>query len=180
MKRIIVSILFVSLILAFVSGCVEKPGEVTPTPTPDLSPFHLNPAIVSSEKCKECHNVNEQKSLNKDIKPTHPLHLQSPLLKFECSTCHKKIDLNEALAGFENSGGAIKNARNIVDYNVCTKCHSSLKQTHPAIGTLGCVSCHSNWKEVMANVSYVNMEAVTQDNCLKCHGEQKQAWYTGR
>jgi len=118
--------------------------------------------------------------LEEDIKPTHPLHLQSPLLKFECRTCHKKIDINGALAGFEVSGGAIESVRNIVSYDICTKCHSPLQEAHPAVGALGCVACHSDWKEVMANISYINMEAITQDNCIKCHGEQKQAWYKGR
>lgn len=168
---ILVSIIAISLVL----GCAEKqPAAPTPSPTPkatpaeNLVPLHLNAASVSSEKCKGCHDVLKETSLKPDIKTSHVVHLTSGQLKFECSTCHKSVDLEE-----ESSASL----RRQVDPVFCAKCHSSLKQTHPAIGTIDCTSCHPNWKERMAKATYINLDELASKDCLGCHGGR--VWYIG-
>lgn len=172
MKKQLV-ILAMLIAMSLVLGCAGK-ETTAPSPAPaatpveNLVPLHLNAAGVSSEKCKGCHDVSKEASLKPDIKTAHVVHLSSTQLKFECNTCHKSVDLNEISAA---------SLRQQVDPQFCAKCHSSLTEKHPAIGTLECTSCHSNWKEKMAGATYVNLDVLTSKDCLGCHGGR--SWYIG-
>lgn len=155
---------------SLVIGCVEEqPSGPTPkaTPAENLIPVHLNAAAVSSEKCKECHDVFAETSLKSDIETAHVVHLSSSTLKFECSTCHRSVDLNE---------GSAASLLKQVDPNFCAQCHSPFSTTmEPASKEKDCTTCHSNWKEKMAAATFVNLDAVTPNDCFGCHGGR--AWY---
>lgn len=165
---ILVMLIAISLVL----GCVEKqPSAPSPTATPaeNLIPVHLNAASVSSEKCKGCHDVTKETSLKPDIKTAHVVHLSSGILKFECNTCHKSVDLNEISSA---------SLRRQVDPEFCTTCHSPFStKMEPANKDKDCTVCHSNWKEKMAGATFVNLSAVTSKDCYGCHGGR--AWYIG-
>ncbi len=172
-------ILVLIITISIVLGCVEKqPAAPTPTPTPkvtpaeNLIPLHLNAASISSDKCKGCHDVLKETSLKADIKPPHVVHLTSPLLKFECNTCHKSVDLNE------KSSAAV---RKQVDPDFCAKCHSPFStKMDPANKNKDCTMCHSNYKvkmEAKGVNAFVNLDSITTTDCLKCHGDAP--WYIG-
>lgn len=121
-------------IIVLLSGCLEGPKEIVQPPAPELSSIHLNPASVPSATCleKDCHSVDKQKSLSEEIKTTHVRHLQSTMLKLECSTCHERIDTTAAQAGFEIRDGSIIRSADKVNYNTCAKCHKFMPETNPA------------------------------------------------
>lgn len=136
----------------------------------NLVPIHLNAANIPSQQCKSCHNVLSETSLKAEIKPPHKVHLESPFLKFECSTCHKKVDLAEV------SGATI---RKQVDAALCANCHSSFSTVKMdlAFKSQDCTTCHPNWKDRMMNATYVDNAAITKETCLKCHGGA--SWFVG-
>lgn len=169
-------ILVLIIAISIVLGCVEKQPVVVPTPSPttpkttpaeNLIPLHLNAASVPRETCKTCHDVHNETSLKPDIKVPHVGHLNSGLLKFECNTCHKSIDLKEISSA---------SLRRQVDPAFCTKCHSPFPIVMDAANKdKDCTTCHSDWKTGMAGATFINLDVIASKDCFGCHGGR--AWY---
>ncbi len=176
-KLIFVSVLIIGI--TAILGWIQIQG-ITPTSasTPESTPseniilMHLNAASISGEKCRECHDVLKETSLQPDINPPHVVHLTSGVLKFECNTCHLSVDLKE------KSGATL---RKQVDTAFCAKCHSPFSiKMDPDNKDKDCTICHSNYKlkmEAKGVDAFVNIDSITKIDCLKCHGSA--AWYIG-
>jgi len=151
-----------------------KPSP-TPTPTatvvPGLLTLHLEASAVSPEQCIQCHgNKADERSLDPVFPTAHRVHLTSGLLNFQCTACHQSVDLLQ---------GSATSLRKQVDVGLCATCHSPFPSVmQPAWRNLDCTTCHANWQTRMAGATYVNLGAITAQDCLKCHGGA--AWYQER
>jgi len=88
----------------------------------------------------------------------------------ECITCHKSVDLLQ---------GSAASLRRQVAVELCATCHSpfpSVMQSDQQ--KLDCTSCHADWQKRMSKATWVNLNAITAKDCLKCHGGA--AWYQRR
>lgn len=140
-------------------------------PLPSLEVLHLEPSTVSLAQCFRCHGDKaREESLDPLVPTAHRVHLTSSLLNVECVTCHQSVDLLQ---------GSAASLRKQVDVELCVACHSPFPSVMQAEWKeLDCTTCHSDWQERMAEVALVNLDAITAEDCLKCHGGA--AWYQER
>lgn len=137
--------------------------------------LHADLSSVRSQECLVCHsNIPQESSLDPtNVTAVHPTHLNSNWLKFECNTCHKKVDLDDRSA---------EALRKNVDPEFCATCHSPfpVPPMEESYKELDCITCHADWKDRMVNATYVNFSAIeanpTNTTCLYCHGEPN-VWY---
>jgi len=128
----------------------------------NLVDIHKN-AKANAPACVGCHSsVVNQKSMDPKVKAFHPLHLGSPLLKFECVDCHKTVDVRD---------GSAAKLRKQVDPGVCKECHSPWPaKMAVSFQKMDCTTCHADWMKKMAKARYVNLGKLTSRDCLGCHG----------
>lgn len=151
-----------------------KPSP-TPTPTatavPGLLTLHREASTVPPEQCIQCHgNKTDEQSLDPVFPTAHRVHLTSSLLNFQCTACHQSVDV---------LWGSAASLRKQVNVTLCATCHSPFPSVmQPAWRNLDCTTCHANWQTRMAGATFVNLGAITAQDCLKCHGGA--AWYLER
>lgn len=128
----------------------------------NLVDLHKN-AKANAAQCAGCHAcIKKQKSSDPKVKAFHPLHLESPLLKFTCVDCHQSVDLSQ------ESGAKL---RKQVDPGICKSCHAPWSsKMNVSFQKMDCTTCHSKWQQKMAKATTVNLKAVTSKNCFGCHG----------
>ncbi|MFQ6057410.1 MAG: cytochrome c3 family protein [Anaerolineae bacterium] len=133
--------------------------------------LHRQALTVPVEQCIACHGDRaEERSLSPDYPTPHRIHLTDALLKFQCTSCHRSVDLRE---------GSAASLRRQVDVELCVKCHSPFPSVmQPEWQNLDCTTCHADWQDRMVGVTYINMDAITAQDCLKCHGGHP--WYQER
>lgn len=152
---------------------VLRGSEIGPPPTPvrSLETLHLEASTLTTAQCIGCHgNKADEVSLDPTFPTAHRVHLTSTLLNVKCITCHQRVDLLQ---------GSAASLRRQVDVELCATCHSPFPSVmQPAWRNLDCTTCHSNWRERMSEVTLVNLDAITAQDCLKCHGGA--AWYQRR
>ena len=128
------------LLIAFLAAAFMA-GVAAVAPS-NLVDIHKN-AKANVAKCLSCHSdTADEQSTDPKVKAFHPLHLESPLLKFTCVDCHTSVDVRE---------GSAAKLRKQVDPGLCEKCHSP-------------------WSDTMEDVTFVNHAKVTAKDCLGCHG----------
>jgi len=156
------------------------PTPVPPTPTPvptptpippNLEALHAEAASVPAERCIECHGDKAvEESLDAQYPTAHRVHLTSSLLNVGCTDCHQRVDLLQ---------GSAASLRKQVDVALCATCHSPFPdEMQPEWQDMDCTTCHQDWQEKMAGATLVNLDAITAQDCLKCHGGA--AWYQER
>ncbi|MFQ5858022.1 MAG: cytochrome c3 family protein [Anaerolineae bacterium] len=139
--------------------------------TPPLETMHIEAATLTPAWCIACHgNKADEVSLDPAYPTAHRVHLTSALLILECTTCHQSVDLLQ---------GSAASLRKQVDVELCATCHSPFPSVMQSEWqNLDCTGCHANWQERMARATLVNLDAITAQDCLKCHGGA--AWYQER
>lgn len=153
------------------SVTVYLPVIMRNAPLPNLPILHQEASTVPVERCIQCHGDKAREESQDPLYPTaHRVHLTSALLNVECTTCHQSADLLQ---------GSAASLRKQVDVELCATCHSPFpSMMQPAWKNLDCTTCHSDWQERMAEATLVNLDAITAQDCLKCHGGA--AWYQER
>ncbi len=134
---------------------------------------HLNTSLFAQQDCTQCHGPVAAQAANNESNTYHNTHLNNRLLDFECANCHKSVDISSSS----------EDLTRVVDVDTCKKCHtpfpvkSYMQYTaEPEMFARmfpSCTSCHTDWKEVMADASFVNLENVTREDCKTCHLENK-------
>lgn len=130
---------------------------------------HLNSSLLARLDCKQCHAV-AARAVKNESNRYHNIHLNNPLLNFQCSDCHRSVDVSSAS----------ENLTRLVDIETCKKCHTTFpvktwmgRTSKPEdFATLfpNCVDCHKDWKEKMEKEApYVALENVTPKDCTTCH-----------
>ncbi|MCP4428576.1 MAG: hypothetical protein GY803_29170 [Chloroflexi bacterium] len=131
-----------------------------------MSQLHLTANRHDEALCRNCH-ADKLSENQQDVLPSHALHLESPLLTFECTHCHPSVDLAQESAG---------SLRRQVDTKLCAACHSqSPHADEPDLADQTCIECHEDWQTQMGQTDlgeYVgDLDVVTSDDCAGCRGE---------
>jgi len=134
---------------------------------------HLNASNLTQADCLSCHiNTLRLVEVNESNR-YHNIHLNNRLLNFTCTDCHKQVNIL-ALQ---------KNLTDLVDTKLCVKCHSpfpmkeAMGQWYDAdlwlLSFPDCTKskCHDDWKSKMKDASFVNISAITKQDCFTCHGK---------
>jgi nitrate/TMAO reductase-like tetraheme cytochrome c subunit len=152
---------------------ILRGSEIGPPPVPvrSLETLHLEASTLTPAQCIGCHGDKAAEvSLDPAYPTAHREHLTSDLLNVDCTTCHQSVDLLQ---------GSAASLRKQVDVELCATCHSPFPSVmQPEWQNLDCTSCHADWQDRMSEVTLVNLDAITAQDCLKCHGGA--VWYQER
>lgn len=84
---------------------------------------HIEVIEKDSRRCQACHGSMRQSRDGEPLFPLHQAMLTAEMLVFNCTDCHKTVDLGVR----DPSGPTIR-----VDRTQCTRCHEGDKDTEPA------------------------------------------------
>lgn len=172
-KKLSLVVMLVGVLLLVIVGISGAVGT-------NNTELHKNSATISDVSCTGCHadKTNEQ-SLNPVYLAFHNTHMNSPLVNFNCSTCHSSTDIVEGSAASYRKQVSV--AGNGYGSNPvgCMACHGKIPNKGGAMNIdARCADCHSNDTHAAPFVdqSQLNGESrANGGNCTKCHGAQ--AWY---
>ncbi|MEE9586017.1 MAG: hypothetical protein V3W09_03860, partial [Nitrososphaerales archaeon] len=138
---------------------IEYLGQITDLSVP-IDQRHLNQTIFATQDCSQCHGPVAEQAVRGESNEKHNIHLNNILLNFGCTDCHKSVDI---LSSSEN-------LTRIVDIDTCKGCHTTFPTkiwmgypTPPeafALQFSDCIQCHDDWREEMAEASYVNIDSI--------------------
>jgi chaperonin cofactor prefoldin len=149
------------------SGTIQEHLEQIRELTLPMDQRHLNSSLLAQQVCAQCHGPVVAQAGRGESNKYHNAMLINRLLNFECTDCHKSVDI------FSRS----ENLTRVVDVETCKKCHTAFPEkiwmiTSPpedfARSFPDCVDCH-DWRVEMADAMNVNLDIITEEDCTTCH-----------
>ena len=130
---------------------------------------HIDPLILATQNCAQCHTQVVEQALAGESNSYHNTHFNNNLLNFNCIDCHKSVDIQSESEGLSR----------VIDNATCKLCHTTfpdklwMDDTDDAksfaLRFPNCVVCHENWERQMKDVTFVNLEVITNSDCRTCH-----------
>jgi Sec-independent protein translocase protein TatA len=125
----------------------------------------------------ELDELNDTKARAPLAQP-HQIHLTSQFLNFACTDCHVTAPDGQVVIAdndlyFVGDLDSVDIRTDVNREETCLQCHGQYPTENMDISTKdeSCtqIACHDDWQDAM-DVSYVNEGAITEDDCLRCHG----------
>jgi hypothetical protein len=132
---------------------------------------------ISSERCIECHKVDEiglqQWKEDSTNMGKEAVLFHAKLLDIECSSCHtdhKGRDPKLSLMAFNHT---------LLPDNIlatCNSCHTTPKDSLHTMVSVSCNNCHnvSKWK-LAGEFNHTQVKASLRNNCTACHHKPTDA-----
>lgn len=131
---------------------------------------------ISSEKCINCHKLNEI-GIDSTRDNNEAILFHSNLKGQECTSCHtdhKGIKPSVSLSGFDHS------FLSSADQEKCNSCHAKPADELHLLLSADCKSCHTTEAWTFTGVFDHNMiRGADQKNCSSCHRKPTDTFHEG-